>query len=99
MHGRDASGPDGTSREAWKAWLGAFPPPPEVALVAFVSKIGTFSLGLEPPGPGIDSTAKETRSGQCTGGSGPGSPSQTQARAVALAAALTAAPVFVCAGF
>lgn len=67
--------------------------------MSFVSSVGTFSLRVQPPGSGADSLTKETRSGQHTVDQGPGSPRQTHAGAVALAAAFAAAPVFASAGF
>lgn len=73
VRGRNAFGPDGAAQAAGRACLG-FPPPPEVALALFVSRVGTFSLGVQHPPPGADSLIGETRSRQRTGRLGPGEP-------------------------
>lgn len=95
VHGHDASRPDGAARTTRRSLACAFPLPPGVALGSFIFRVGTFSLGVQPHGPGGTAWLGKLGTGSVQGAQGGRSPSQTQAGAVGLAAA----SLFACAGF
>lgn len=50
----------------------ALPPPPEVALALFLSRVETFSLLAQPPGLGRTAGPEKLGAGSVMGAQGPG---------------------------